>query len=269
MCEVLAVSRSGYYKWKHNRDGIREKRHEQLLEHIRKVFSDSRERYGVRRVHAALRKNGVHINKKVVQKIMHNNQLKPKRRRRFRSTTDSKHTLPISENILQRQFSASKPNQVWVGDITYIDTREGWLYLATFIDLYSKKVVGWSMSDNMAASLVVTAFEMATQRQGVSAPQIIHSDRGSQYASEAFRSKLKKCKQSMSRKGNCWDNAVAESFFASLKCELVHREQFKTRKEAEMNIFEYIEIFYNKTRLHSALGYLSPAEFEEKGRKVA
>ena len=269
MCRVLEVSRSGYYKWKKNRDGKRARRHKELLQHIRNIFSESKERYGVRRVHAALKRNGMRVNKKVVQKLMHNHELKPKRRRRFRSTTDSNHSLPISENVLQRQFQVERSNQVWVSDITYIDTQEGWLYLATFIDLYSRKVVGWSMSEHMAASLVVSAFEMATNRQGVVAPKIVHSDRGSQYASEAFRSRLNKCKQSMSRKGNCWDNAVAESFFGALKSELVHRERFKTRKEAEMSIFEYIEIFYNKTRLHSALGYLSPQEFEEKGRKVA
>ena len=240
-----------------------------MLELVTTVFLESKERYGVRRVHAALRKKGVEVNKKVVQKLMHKNQLRPKRRRRFRSTTDSRHTLPVSENVLQRQFTVEGANQVWVSDITYIDTQEGWLYLATFIDLYSRKVVGWSMNENMAASLVVSAFDMATKRQGVSSPKLIHSDRGSQYASEAFRQKLGFCKQSMSRKGNWWDNAVAESFFGALKSELIHRERFKTRKEAEMSIFEYIEIFYNKNRLHSALGYLSPQEFEEEGRKVA
>lgn len=240
-----------------------------LLSEIQEVFDGSKGRYGVRRVHAALKRKGLVVNRKVVEKIMRRNHLRPKRKRRFRSTTDSNHKMPISENLLNREFQVESPNEVWVGDITYIDTQEGWLYLATFIDLFSRKVVGWSMSENMAASLVVSAFDMATQRQGVSAPAVIHSDRGSQYASKSFRSKLKKCKQSMSRKGNCWDNAVAESFFGALKSELIHRERFKTRKEAEMGVFEYIEIFYNKRRLHSALGYLSPDEFEQKGRTAA
>jgi transposase InsO family protein len=159
-------------------------------------------------------------------------------------------------------------NSVWVSDITYIETAEGWLYLAAFIDLHSRRVVGWSMNERMTAELVVSAFQMAVERRGMK-PRLVHSDRGSQYASSAFRKLLKKVKQSMSRKGDCWDNAVAESFFGALKSELVHRQSFKTRKDAELYIFEYIEIFYNKTRLHSALGYVSPVEFEEKGRKAA
>jgi transposase InsO family protein len=177
--------------------------------------------------------------------------------------------MPVSKNMLRRRFVTNAPNRVWVSDITYIDTAEGWLYLAAFIDLHSRKVVGWSMNERMTADLVVDAFCMAKHRRGVEAPEIVHSDRGSQYASEAFRNQLKKCKQSMSRKGNCWDNAVAESFFGALKSELVYRTPFKTRKEAEMRIFDYIEIFYNRTRLHSTLGYVSPCEFEEKGRKAA
>ena len=209
------------------------------------------------------------MNRKVVEKLMHQNDIQPKRKRRFKSTTDSKHSLPVSKNELQRAFAVDKPNKVWVGDITYIDTREGWLYLATFIDLYSRKVVGWSMNERMTADLVLSAFQMASDRQGVVAPELVHSDRGSQYASEAFRNRLKKCKQSMSRKGNCWDNAVAESFFGALKSELVYRQPFETRKEAEVSIFDYIEIFYNRTRLHSTLGYVSPAEFEEKDKKAA
>lgn len=266
---MLGVSRSGFYKWSKDREGIRGRRHTELLASIEAVFHRSRRSYGVRRVHAELKRSGVSVNKKVVEKIMRKHCLKPYRRRKYRSTTDSKHSLPISPNELKRQFQANKANDVWVGDITYIETGEGWLYLSTFIDLYSRKVVGWSMSDRMTADIVVSAFQMATLRQGVTAPRIVHSDRGSQYASELFRNMLKKCKQSMSRKGNCWDNAVAESFFGALKSEFVYRETFKTRKEAELGIFEYIEIFYNRIRLHSALGYVSPTEFEEKGRTAA
>lgn len=270
MCDVLHVSRSGYYKWIKNRDGVRKERHCRLKDEISQVFDQSRCTYGVRRIHAALRRKGLRINKKVVERLMREHGIRPKRKRRFRHTTDSKHSMPVSSNELNRKFYAEKPDQAWVGDITYIDTQEGWLYLATFIDLFSRKVVGWSMSENMTADLVVSAFEMGIQRRGIASPGLVHSDRGSQYASDAFRKKLKKhCKQSMSRKGNCWDNAVAESFFGALKSEMVHRTVFKTRKEAEMSIFEYIEIFYNKSRLHSALGYVSPDEYEEKSRTAA
>lgn len=269
MCEVLGVSRSGFHKWKKSGDGVRAKRHQRLLKEIRDIFERSRGTYGVRRVRAQLKRDGLIVNKKVVEKLMHRNGIAPKRRRKYKLTTDSKHNLPISENSLSRQFRVSKSNSVWVSDITYIDTHEGWLYLSTFIDLYSRKVVGWSMSERMTADLVTTAFDMAVQRRGGAAPKVVHSDRGSQYASDAFRKKLKKCQQSMSRKGNCWDNAVAESFFGMLKSELIHRSTFKTREEAEASIFEYIEIFYNRNRLHSTLGYVSPCEFEEKGRKAA
>jgi transposase InsO family protein len=268
MCEVLKVNRSGFYKWKKAGLSMRKKRRQKLMKMIEEIFQKTFRRYGVRRVYRELRKRGVIVNRKLVQAIMHEKGLQPKRRRRFRVTTDSKHSLPVSKHRLQRIFRVEKANTVWVSDITYIDTKEGWLYLSTFVDLYSRKVVGWSMSDRMTADLVTNAYDMAVERRGT-APELVHSDRGSQYASEAFRKRLKKCKQSMSRKGNCWDNAVAESFFGSLKSELVHQRVFETRKEAEMSIFEYIEIFYNRIRLHSTLGYLSPSEFEQKGRKAA
>jgi putative transposase len=209
------------------------------------------------------------VNKKVVEKLMNKNGIQPRRKRKFKSTTDSKHSLPVAENVLKRQFAAAKPNDAWVGDITYIETAEGWLYLAVWIDLYSRKVVGWSTSDRMTADLVIEAFEMATLRRAIAAPKLVHSDRGTQYASEAFRNRAKKCKQSMSRKGSCWDNAVAESFFGALKSELIHRETYKSREEASMRVFDYIEIFYNRKRLHSTLGYVSPCEFEEKGKTAA
>lgn len=187
-----------------------------------------------------------------------------KRHRKFKATTNSNHNMPIAKNRLKRRFDAKKPNHAWVSDLTYIPTEEGWLYLATFIDLCSRKVVGWSMSSRMTADLVVDAFRMALFRQKRKAPRVVHSDRGSQYASEAFRKELKArgCKQSMSRKGDCWDNAVAESFFGTLKTELVHHERYKTREEARLSIFDYIETFYNKRRLHSYLDFVSPEEFE-------
>lgn len=265
----MEVSRSGFYKWTHDRDGARKRHHAEILRHIRKVFEQSRQTYGVRRVFKQLRRSGMAVSRKLVQKLMHQEDIRPRRKRAFKRTTDSNHKLPVSRNHLRRQFVVDKPNMVWVSDITYIETREGWLYLSAFIDLYSRKVVGWSMSDRMTADLVVSAFDMAIKHRGQVLPALVHSDRGSQYASESFRRRLKKCKQSMSRKGNCWDNAVAESFFGALKSELVYQKTFTTRKEAEMHVFDYVEIFYNRTRLHSTLGYLSPIEFEQKGRKAA
>jgi putative transposase len=271
MCEVLDVCRQGYYKWRKNPEGAKQKRHNWLLKHVRRVFAQSRETYGVRRIHAQLKREGILVNRKVVAFIMRKHGISPRRKRRYRVTTDSKHNLRISRHKLKRRFITNKPNQVWVSDITYIDTREGWLYLATFIDLYSRRVVGWCLSDRMTSDIVVSAYDMARSRRGTS-PKMVHSDRGVQYASDAFREELKKykkCKQSMSRKGNCWDNAPAESFFGALKSELIHQRVYETRKEAEMSVFEFIEIFYNNQRLHSALGYLSPNEFEQKGRKAA
>ncbi len=266
---MLEVSRSGYYKWLKVRVGPRKQRREELLSAIVTVFEDSKYRYGHRRVHEQLKRMGLSCNRKTVEKLMHKYGMKPHRKRRFKSTTDSRHSLPVNKNLLQRDFATPKPNQVWVSDITYIETQEGWLYLTVFIDLYSRMIVGWAMADNMTAELVTSAYTMAVERRGVVSPKIVHSDRGSQYASELFRSTLKSCKQSMSRKANCWDNAVAESFFASLKSELIYHHTFKTRKDAQLSIFEYIEIFYNKNRLHSTLGYLPPEEFELKGKKVA
>ena len=186
-----------------------------------------------------------------------------------KSTTDSKHNMPVSENKLNRQFKTSKPNEVWVSDITYVETHEGWLYLTVFLDLFSRKIVGWSMSQYMTADLITNAYQMGVARRGTM-PELVHSDRGSQYASEEFRKLLAGvCPQSMSRKANCWDNAVSESFWKTLKVELIYRQVFRTRKAATLSIFEYIETFYNKRRLHSALGYQSPEQFEVKAQKAA
>jgi transposase InsO family protein len=265
---MLGVSRSGYYKWKQSRVSVRKQKRESLLLYIREIFEESKQRYGYRRVYQQLKREGHICNHKTVEKLMREHELKPRRRRRFKSTTDSKHKLPIADNVLNRAFATTKPNEVWVSDITYIDTQEGWLYLVVFIDLYSRMVVGWAMADTMTADLVVDAYNMGILKRG--APNTVHSDRGSQYASDLFRNILPKvCKQSMSRKGNCWDNAVAESFFGQLKSELIYHHTFKTRKAAELSIFEYIEIFYNKQRLHSTLDYQTPEEFEEKMETVA
>ena len=201
---------------------------------------------------------------------MREHHIRPRTKRKFKATTDSKHNLPIAPNVLERQFIVEEPDEVWVSDITYIPTAQGWLYLCVFIDLCSRFVVGWSMADNMKAELVLDAFRMGVARRG-RAPVVAHSDRGSQYASDLFRSELQKhdCIQSMSRRGNCWDNAVAESFFATLKTELIFHERYVSRIHASTAVFEHIEIFYNKQRRHSALGYLTPEEKVEKGRKVA
>jgi transposase InsO family protein len=235
-----------------------------LLEKIRAIFKGSRGTYGSPRILRELRKEGIVVNHKAVEDLMKKNGIRAKQKQKFKATTNSNHNLPIAENLLERDFTEKKPNQTWVGDITYVATEEGWLYLATWIDLCSRKIVGWSMAPRMTANLVIDAFRMALFKQKLQAPKIVHSDRGSQYASDAFRKELKTygCEQSMSRKGNCWDNAVAESFFGTLKNELVYHEKYKTREHARLSIFDYIEMFYNKRRLHSYLNYVSPEEFE-------
>jgi transposase InsO family protein len=201
---------------------------------------------------------------------MRDHGIRPKTKRKFRATTDSKHNLPIAPNVLDRQFEVEEPHEVWVSDITYIPTAQGWLYLCVFIDLYSRMVVGWSMASHMKAELVVDAFNMGIDRTAA-VPIVVHSDRGSQYASDLFRSEIAKydCIQSMSRRGNCWDNAVAESFFGTLKKEVIFHESFASRIQASMTVFDHIEIFYNKKRRHSTLGFLTPEEKVQKDRKVA
>jgi transposase InsO family protein len=217
-----------------------------------------------------LRAEGFKCTERTVAELMRKHQISPKRKRRFVKTTDSAHHYPIAPNLLEREFESKEPDEVWVSDITYIETAQGWLYLCVFIDLFSRMVVGWSMSDRMTSDIVFDAFEMGKQRRR-RPPILVHSDRGSQYACNAFRELLEEdgCVQSMSRKGDCWDNAVAESFFGTLKSELIYRKSFKSRIHASTAIFEYIEIFYNLRRLHSSLGYITPWEKVEKGRKVA
>jgi putative transposase len=268
---VLQVSRAGYYKWLKKDEVTRTQAKQQLLlERVMDVFIESNETYGAPRVFQHLRKEGFPCGRRTVEELMRKHEIAPKRKRKHVVTTDSKHNLPIAPNVLDRQFEVDSPDEVWVSDITYIDTNQGWLYLCVFIDLYSRMVVGWSMSERMTADLVVNAFEMGVDNQG-NAPIVAHSDRGSQYASDSYRGVLNDygCIQSMSRKGNCWDNAVAESFFGALKSERIYRDHYETRIHASMAIFEYIEIFYNKRRLHSVLDYLTPWEKGQKGRKVA
>lgn len=270
LCKVLEVSRSGYYKWLKRGVTPRQEKKAKLLQRILEIHEDSRENYGCPRVYEQLRSEGWTVNYKVVEKLMQQNEIQARTRRKYKPTTDSKHDLPIAPNVLDREFTVEEPDEVWVSDITYIATAQGWLYLCVFIDLCTRAVVGWSMSANMKAELVVDAFRMGVGKKG-RAPLVAHSDRGSQYASELFRRELEAsdCIQSMSRKGNCWDNAVAESFFGSIKTELIYQQRFDSRIKATMAIFDYIEIFYNKKRLHSALGYISPEEKGQKGKKAA
>lgn len=241
-----------------------------LLKRILEIFEESRETYGCPRMYEKLRAEGFTCSYRTVEKLMSEHEVRPTRKRKYKATTDSKHKLPVAPNVLDRQFTVSEPDEVWVSDITYVDTAQGWLYLCVFIDLYSRSVVGWSMATHMETSLVSDAFLMGVGRRG-RAPIVEHSDRGSQYASLDFRKLLDQhgTIQSMSRKGNCWDNAVAESFFGALKSELIYRNRFETRIQATMAIFDYIEIFYNKRRLHSTLGYLTPWEKVQKGQKAA
>lgn len=266
----MEVSCPGYYKWLNRKPGPRELRRIELLNRILEIHEESRCSYGSPRIHAQLVAEGFSCNRKTVEKLMRENEIQACRKRKHKSTTDSRHNLPIAPNVLDRHFTVEEPDEVWVSDITYIETGEGWLYLSVFIDLYSKMIVGWSMSENMTADMVVKSFEMGVTQRG-HAPIVAHSDRGSQYASKAFREVLAThdCIQSMSRKGNCWDNAPAESFFGALKSEHVYHNTFNTRDEAATSLFDFIEIFYNRRRIHSALDYLTPWEKVQKGKKVA
>jgi transposase InsO family protein len=267
LCDILGVSSQGFYAWRCRPASEQQQRRDALLVEIRAVHAEVKERYGSPRVHAELQAKGVACCVNTVAKLMHDNDICSKTARKFRNTTDSNHSLPVADNLLSREFDAQGPNERWVADITYIPTREGWLYLAVVEDLYSRMVAGWSMSDTMTSRLVVDALEMAVQRRLPGDGLLAHSDRGSQYASEHYQRLLGKhgIECSMSGVGQCWDNAPMESFFASLKKELVHHEDYQTRAQARASIFEYIEMFYNPKRRHSSLGYVSPAEYEQAG----
>ena len=266
MCATLEVSPAGYYAWLRRPPSFQEQRREALLVLIQGIHAEVKQRYGSPRIHATLTARGEACSVNTVAKLMRQNDIRAKSARKFRCrTTDSNHTLPVAENLLDRQFDLGAPNEAWVADITYIPTREGWLYLAVVEDLYSRKVVGWSMAATMESRLVVDALEMAVKRRLPDEGLVAHSDRGSQYASEHYQLLLGKhgitC--SMSEVAQCWDNAPAGSFFASLKKELTHHEDYQTREEARASIFEYIEVFYNNQRLHSSLGYVTPAAYEQ------
>lgn len=267
MCRALEVSKSGYFEWAQRQLSTTQLENERLSLQIQDVHQKSRKNYGYRRIHAELRAQGVPCSVNRISRLMRKKGLKAKTVKKFKATTNSNHKFPIQKNLLNRDFSATAINQRWAGDITYIPTQEGWLYLSVVLDLYSRKVVGWAMSSRMTTSLVSGALLMALKQRGMRlAPSLLwHSDRGSQYASSEYQNLLKEYQitGSMSRKGNCWDNAVSESFFGTLKKELVHHEKYFRRGEAEKSIFEYIEVFYNRQRRHSTLGYRSPVEYEK------
>ena len=267
MCRVLEVSRSGFYAWRSRDASAAAVRREELTAEVKAIHAQVKARYGSPRIHAELVANGHACSVNFVAQVMREAGIAAKTRRKFRQTTDSNHGLPVAENILDRDFDPDEPNTSWVADVTYIPTREGWLYLAVVEDLFSRRVVGWSMGATMTSRLVVDALEMALARRlkgSLSSGLVAHSDRGSQYASEHYQRRLReeRITCSMSRRGNCWDNAAMESFFASLKKELVHDEDYATRDQAKASIFEYIEAFYNRVRRHSSLGYVAPDEYE-------
>ena len=265
MCRVLGVSRSGYYARRSREPSRTEARREALAEQVAVIHAGVKACYGSPRMHAELVGRGHECCVNTVARVMRKAGAAAKTTRKFRQTTDSNHPHPVAENVLDRAFDAEEPNAAWVADVTYIPTRGGWLYLAVVEDLFSRMVVGWAMAATMTSRLVVDALEMALPGRLVGSSGLVaHSDRGSQYASEHYRRRLsaERITCSMSRRGNCWDNAPMESFFASLKKELVHHESYATRAAATASIFEYIEAFYNRVRRHSSLGYVAPAEYE-------
>jgi len=273
-CRLLGVSRNGYYQYLNTLEKPTDPVHKEMIEWVQDIAKSSKDSYGSRRMKIALNALGFPISRNKARKLMKEAGVKAKQRRKYKVTTNSNHQQPVFDNLINREFEVAQPDQVYAADVTYIWTQEGWLYLAVVIDLCSRRVVGWSMSSRMKAKLVGDALQMALWRRRPRSGLIHHSDRGSQYASKAFRRLLKAygIEGSMSRKGDCWDNAVVESFFGSLKQELVQWRNYQTRFEAQQDILEYIAMFYNSTRLHSYLGYMSPNDFEQKlleGRKAA
>ena len=264
LCNVVGISTSRYYELRKGAVSAQAASDADVSQLIKEIFEEGRGHYGSPRIHDELQKRGLHIGRKRVIRLMQELGLRAKTQRKFKVTTDSKHNGPIAPNILGRRFHVAAPNVVWVSDITYLRTRQGWLYLATIIDLYSRRVVGWALSSRMKARLLCDAFDMAVRSRRPAPGLIFHSDRGSQYASGSFRRRLAryKMRQSMSRKGDCWDNAVAESFFATLKKELVRGCIFSSHDQARSAIFEYIEVFYNRQRKHSTTQGVSPSQFE-------
>lgn len=265
MCACFGVSRSGYYAWLQRKPSQRAGQRQQLDNRVKALFERHKCRYGAQRIQQQIQQNDQqHYNLKTVAASLQRQRLVAKAARKFKATTYSKHNLPVFDNLLNQDFSTTAPNQKWVGDITYLWTEAGWLYLAVILDLYSRQVIGWSMSERMTADLVCDALQMAIFKRKRPKGVIVHSDRGSQYCSHAYQQLIQQHQLhgSMSAKGNCYDNACAESFFHSLKVECIHGERFTTRDAMKQTVFEYIETDYNRNRLHSTLGYLSPLDFE-------
>jgi len=266
MCRVLRISRSGFYAWRKRPPSARQERSDRLLMKIRLVHQENRELYGSPRVHRALLVEGQRVSRNTVAKLMRRAGIRAKSRKRFvPRTTDSAHHKPVADNRLARDFAASAPDQKWLADITYIPTAEGWFYLAGVLDCFSRRIVGWSMTDHLETGLAADALKMALLQRCPDGQDLLHhSDRGVQYASDDYQHLLKEhgIEVSMSGKGDCYDNAMMESFWATLKTELVHQQEYASHEQARRSIFEYIEVFYNRKRLHSSLGYVSPESFE-------
>jgi len=264
MSQILKISKSGYYKWGNKKLSKREKENDMLLNQIKDIYADNKGRYGSPRITKELRKTGKRYGKNRITMLMRKNNIMAKTKRKFKITTNSKHNYPAAPNILKQDFTAAGINQKWVSDITYIYTKEGWLYLAGILDLCSKKIVGWSMGCRLTRDLSIKALEQALKRRNIDGDLILHSDRGIQYSCHDYTDLIAdNCLvQSMSGKGNCYDNAAMESFFKTLKTELVHWERYATRDEAKKSVFEYIEVYYNRKRMHSSIGYMNPVEFE-------
>jgi len=266
LCEVLQVSRTGYYSWRTRGKSARQKEYDSLIPVVQEAHKISQGTYGTRRISEEVGAHGIPCGRVKAKTLMKLARVSAKQKRKFKVTTDSKHNLPVAPNLVNREFEVAEPDKIYVSDITYIWTSEGWLYLAIVLDLFSRQVVGWSLNSRMSRKLVMDALQMAIWRRRPASGLLFHSDRGSQYCSADFQKMLKQHKMisSMSRKGNCWDNSVAESFFGSLKTERVFFSNYTTRDEARKDIVDYIEMFYNSRRRHSYLGYVSPKEFEKR-----
>lgn len=271
LCRILGVTRQGYYAYARRPQSPRARRESELVARVRQIFEQSRGRYGSPRVIAQLKREGIHASKRRIERIMRGLGLSATRPRRTRTTTRANERHQVEANVLSRDFTASRPDERWVTDITYVWTDEGWSYLAVLIDLCSRAVVGWSLGDSLSTQLPLAALEMAVVRRRPSVGLLHHSDRGCQYTSQQYRDALsaRGVVVSMSRRGNCWDNAVAESFFATIKRELLRRQRWTSRRELRAAVFEYIEAFYNRRRLHSSIGYRTPAEVERGYPRLA
>jgi putative transposase len=264
MCQTFEVTRSAYYDWLKLPASKHKEKDKELIDHIKKIFDESDSTYGHRRIKKELKKKGIKTSNHRVRRLMRENGLISVLKSKYKATTNSNHNYPVAPNLLNKNFIAESRNQKWVGDITYIPTEEGWLYLAAVEDLYHKKIVGWALDSRMTKQLTLKAINQAITRERPDKGLIFHSDRGTQYAAYDYQDKLRAhgIRQSMSAKGDCYDNACMESFFATLKKDLVHRRRFKTREEAKIAIINYIETWYNSRRSHSSLGYMSPMEYE-------